>query len=112
MSINKRKMVENISKEQWKELIAKDNQSIVIDVRTPEEWAEGIIPGALMINVLDRASFKEEIEKLDDSKHYYVCCRAGSRSFQACNMMQEMGIERTFNLLGGMSQWDGDVVLP
>jgi rhodanese-related sulfurtransferase len=41
-----------------------------------------------------------------------VYCKAGGRSEQACSLMNQMGFENTYNLMGGMMQWEGDVVLP
>jgi rhodanese-related sulfurtransferase len=49
---------------------------------------------------------------LDKSKNYYVYCRSGARSEQACHLMSQMGFENTFNLLGGIMQWQGEVVSP
>jgi rhodanese-related sulfurtransferase len=46
---------------------------------------------------------------LDKSKNYYVYCKAGSRSAQACQIMNEMGFDHTFNLEGGFMNWKGDV---
>lgn len=49
------------------------------------------------------------LEELDKNKNYYVYCAAGVRSAQACGIMSQLGFETTYNLLGGMSQWDGPV---
>jgi rhodanese-related sulfurtransferase len=46
---------------------------------------------------------------MDKSKNYYVYCRAGSRSSQACQIMDQMGFENTYNLAGGFSNWDGPI---
>ena len=105
-------MIENITQEQWREMIAQDENAVIIDVRTEEEWEEGVISGALLIDVLDPYTFSDEIEKLDKSKNYYVCCKAGGRSFQACNIMQDTGFDTLYNLIGGMSQWNGEIVSP
>ncbi|MDC3301075.1 rhodanese-like domain-containing protein, partial [Flavobacteriaceae bacterium] len=42
---------------------------------------------------------------------YFVYCKAGSRSAQACAVMHQMGFEYTYNLEGGFSKWSGDVEL-
>jgi rhodanese-related sulfurtransferase len=49
--------------------------------------------------------------KLEKSKNYYVYCRSGARSAKACEVMNELGIENTFNLTGGIL-WNGDLVSP
>ena len=51
----------------------------------------------------------EGIEKLDKSSHYFVYCKAGSRSAQACAIMQQLGFEHTYNLEGGFSEWNGAI---
>ena len=43
----------------------------------------------------------------DKSNYYFVYCKAGSRSAQACILMQELGFKNTFNLEGGFSEWLG-----
>jgi rhodanese-related sulfurtransferase len=45
---------------------------------------------------------------LDPSKNYYVYCRSGARSAQACQLMNQMGISSAYNLLGGYMEWEGD----
>ena len=49
------------------------------------------------------------VEKLDKSYHYFVYCKAGSRSTQACAIMQQLGFEHTYNLEGGFLEWNGAV---
>ncbi|MEM9649010.1 MAG: rhodanese-like domain-containing protein, partial [Bacteroidota bacterium] len=51
----------------------------------------------------------DEIGKLDKSKNYYVYCRSGNRSAQACALMNSIGIETTYNLEGGFMNWEGEV---
>ncbi|WP_394758441.1 rhodanese-like domain-containing protein, partial [Flavobacterium sp.] len=53
--------------------------------------------------------FIYELEELDKSKNYYVYCKSGGRSGQACSIMRELGFETTYNLLGGMMEWDGPI---
>jgi len=49
---------------------------------------------------------------LDKTKKYYVYCRSGGRSGQACNIMQQMGFGNTYNLIGGIMEWEGPIVMP
>lgn len=104
--------MENVTQDQWQDLLSKDSNAVLLDVRTPGEWYEGIQEGAACINVLDTTSFLTEIEKLDKSKNYYVYCRSGGRSSQACVIMDSRGFNKTYNLMGGMSMWTGAVVEP
>lgn len=102
--------MENLTQEEWVEQLEKDNNAIVLDVRTDAEIAEGIIPNAIHLDIYKGQGFIYALEELDKSKSYYVYCRSGNRSGQACQIMEELGFENTYNLEGGMLQWTGDVV--
>ncbi|GAA0725696.1 rhodanese-like domain-containing protein [Aquimarina litoralis] len=102
-------MAEDITQDQWEDLIAKDDNAVILDVRTEEEVEDGFIPNMLNIDIRKGQGFLDEIEKLDKSKNYYVYCRSGGRSAQACTLMNQMGFETTYNLLGGFMNWDGEV---
>ncbi len=102
-------MAEDITQQEWEELIAKDQDAIILDVRTAEEVAEGFIPKMKHIDIRLGQGFLDEVEKLDTSKNYYVYCRSGARSAQACSLMNQMGFETTYNLIGGFMDWDGEV---
>ena len=99
----------DLSQEEWEEQLSKDNNAFVLDVRTPEEMEEGYIPKAKNIDIYLGQEFLDELEKLDKSKNYYVYCRSGNRSGQACAIMNNIGIENTYNLEGGFMNWEGDV---
>jgi rhodanese-related sulfurtransferase len=104
--------MEHVNNLQWKEKIAADENAVILDVRTPVEWNDGIIPHAQQIDVLSTHSFMEAARSLDKNKHYYVYCRSGMRSMNACQILGQLGIQKTYNLLGGIQKWDGEVVLP
>ena len=99
----------DLTQAQWKEQLANDNNAFILDVRTEEEVAEGIIPNAKHINIYKGQGFIYEVEELDKSKNYYVYCRSGGRSAQACAVMNQLGFENTFNLVGGFIEWRGEV---
>lgn len=99
----------DLTQDQWKEQLANDNNAFILDVRTEEEVAEGIIPKAKHINIYKGQGFIYEVEELDKSKNYYVYCRSGGRSAQACAVMNQLGFENTFNLVGGFIEWRGEV---
>ena len=102
----------NLTQQDWTEQLENDENAIVLDVRTEDECNDGIITDALMIDINKGQFFINEIETLDKSKNYYVYCRSGVRSAKACDIMNELGFENTYNLLGGFMQWDGEVVYP
>ncbi|MGC1471761.1 MAG: rhodanese-like domain-containing protein [Psychroserpens sp.] len=101
-------MADLIQKE-WTSQLANDKDAIVLDVRTPEETAEGIIPNALVIDIYQGQGFIDELEKLDKSKSYYVYCRSGGRSGQACGVMNQLGFKNAYNLVDGFNEWSGEV---
>ena len=82
---------------------------VLIDVRTPEEFAEGHLTGALNMNIND-AGFETSLAKLDKSKTYLIYCRSGARSGRAGNMMVSQGFTTIYNLDGGIMAWTGEVV--
>ncbi len=102
-------MAEDITQDQWEDLIANDTNAIILDVRTEEEVEEGYIPNMLNLDIRMGQGFLDEVEKLDKAKNYYVYCRSGARSAQACVLMDQMGFETTYNLIGGFMNWDGEV---
>jgi rhodanese-related sulfurtransferase len=102
--------MEDLSQEEWTSQLAKDNNAVVLDVRTDAEVAEGIIKNAINIDIYKGQEFVNAIEELDKSKNYYVYCRSGNRSRQACAIMEQLGFENAYNLQGGMLEWEGDVV--
>lgn len=80
---------------------------VILDVRTPEETADGIIDGAQELDF--RADdFREKLSNLDKDAKYLVYCRSGGRSASACSMMKEMGFENVSNLVGGYQRWTAE----
>ena len=102
----------NLQQEDWISQLNADPNAVILDVRTEDEWNDGIIPNAINIDIYKGQGFIYAVEELDKSKNYYVYCKAGGRSEQACNIMSQLGFENTYNLLGGMMQWKGEVVQP
>ncbi len=105
--LNLKKMAD-LSQEEWEEQMKNDDNALMLDVRTPQEFEEGYIPGAVNIDIYLGQGFLEELQKLDKSKNYYVYCRSGARSGQACAIMNSIGIENAYNLEGGFMNWEGE----
>lgn len=66
--------------------------TVVVDVRTPAEYAEGHLEGAINVD-LESGSFEEQIAELPTDGDYIVYCRSGNRSSQAAAIMAELGFE-------------------
>ena len=77
---------------------------ITLDVRTPGEFMEGHIEGAINIDV-EGATFDSEIANLDKTKSYAVYCRSGRRSIVAVDKMSATGFEKLSNLENGINDW-------
>ena len=93
----------NMDVERFAEYLTNDSAQL-LDVRTPEEYAEGHIAGSRNINVFD-SDFIEEAEKtLDKSKPVAVYCRSGKRSADAARELSDIGFN-VVNLEGGILAW-------
>ncbi|HEX3035730.1 MAG TPA: rhodanese-like domain-containing protein [Thermodesulfobacteriota bacterium] len=107
-SESKTQAIQNITPEEAHVLIQKnkDNPDLVIlDVRTPEEFAEGHIENALNLNYYSE-TFREDLNKLDKDKTYITHCRSGSRSGKTIDMMKELGFKEAYNMTGGFVGWE------
>ncbi|MEP6260846.1 MAG: rhodanese-like domain-containing protein [Gillisia sp.] len=101
--------MKNLTQEQWKEALENDENAVILDVRTEAEFIEGFIPEAKNLDIYKGQGFLNEVGKLDKDKSYYVYCRSGARSSQACALMNQQGIENTYNLMGGIAEWEGEI---
>ncbi len=99
----------DLTQDQWKTQLENDKNAFILDVRTEGEVAEGIIPNAKNIDIYKGQGFIYEVEELDKEKNYYVYCKAGGRSAQACAVMNQLGFKNTYNLVGGFSEWNGEI---
>ena len=97
-----------INMEQAASMMATENEYILLDVRTPEEFREKHIPGA--INIANETIGSEEIPELPDKEQLIlVYCRSGNRSKQASEKLAAMGYTNIVEI-GGIHDWPGDVV--
>lgn len=85
------------------ELMEEEN-TVLLDVRTPAETADGTIEGAREMDFRD-PDFGQRVAELDKDKTYLVYCASGGRSGQTCRMMTAAGFERVYNLEGGYRAW-------
>ena len=103
----------DLNQEQWWQDCQADDNAIILDVRTSDEFEDGFIPGAINIDIYKGQGFIYEVDNLDKTKNFYVYCRSGGRSSQACSVLkQHLGIENAYNLLGGFMHWQNEVEFP
>lgn len=98
--------VKLVTPDEMKELSQLEDVQLV-DVRTPEEYAEGYIEGFQNIDFLSE-TFQEDIEKLDKSKPVIVYCKSGGRSGKCSKLMQEKGFTMIYDLEGGITKWKSE----
>ena len=98
----------SISMAEGLKLMASDNNFILLDVRTPEEFAAGHIPGALQLT--NETFTKQDAEKLlkDKSQTIYVYCRSGRRSKQSSQKLIDFGYTNVIEI-GGILDYNGPV---
>ena len=77
-----------------------DTTSIILDVRTSKEYAEGHLAGAQQLDYLNPEAFDAGISKLDKSRN----CRSGKRSHGACQKMKKQGF-KVYDMEGGILNW-------
>jgi phage shock protein E len=101
--------IKRLTNAQFKKEAAKPN-TVVIDVRTPEEYNEGHIEGALLMDYMQTENFVKQVQSLDPAKNYILYCRTGKRSLNAANIMVSKGFKKVSDLKDGISEWDGPIV--
>jgi rhodanese-related sulfurtransferase len=100
-----------ISAQKFKKLIKRE-KSMVLDVRTPDEYNTGFINSSSNLNVLDSLNFVNAIATLDKNKQYFLYCKSGRRSGKAMLMMKNMGFQNVRHLRGGITEWKGKLKKP
>ena len=108
-SPKKQTQMNELAPDAWAELQEQTSESVILDVRTEEEFESGYIKGALNMDIRGGPDFLASIESLDKSKSYFLYCRSGARSGQACQLMSQMGFSALYNLDGGVLAWEGDL---
>ena len=97
-----------ISQEQAKEMMAKDDGHVVVDVRRQDEYDVGHIPGAILIP--NESIDKDQPEELPDlNQIILIYCRSGNRSKQAAQKLFDMGYRNIYEF-GGIIDWPGEIV--
>ena len=77
---------------------------VILDVRTPEEFAEGHIESAVMVDFYSD-TFDDELAALDPNVPYVVYCQSGNRSGQTITKMEQIGFQSVEEIDGGVVAW-------
>lgn len=96
--------LETVSPEAAAEVIASTPDVVVLDIRTPEEFAEGFIEGASNIDFY-RSDFADQLDALDKNAPYVVYCRSDNRSGQAMETFADLGFTNVTEIDGGIVNW-------
>ena len=94
----------SLGPQEFEKQLATEGERILLDVRTPGEFGERHLAGALNIDY-NGADFDARIEKLDKAQPVYVYCLSGGRSAAAAQTLTEIGFTKVFEMNGGISRW-------
>jgi rhodanese-related sulfurtransferase len=95
---------QDLGVEEFKSQMDSVQGEVLLDVRTPDETAKGVIAGATYLDYF-RKDFEAEVAKLDKNKTYFIYCAAGGRSGETMDLMSKLGFKRVYNLKGGFTDW-------
>jgi len=95
---------ENLNGAEFKKMYESTAGAVLLDVRTAGEISQGAIKGHKHFDIMSPL-FAEKISKLDKEKAYFIYCRSGNRSGQACNFMATQGFTKLYNLSGGIGAY-------
>jgi rhodanese-related sulfurtransferase len=78
---------------------------VILDLRTPKEFASGHIAGAVMLDYYS-PEFQQGLQQLDRSKRYLIYCRTGNRSSRTLRLIDQMGFKSVYHLKDGIVDWN------
>lgn len=96
--------LKNINATEFKKLVDAGN-GITLDVRAPEEIADGYINNASIVNYYDE-DFEKKINLIPKDKEIYIYCKSGGRSSEAAEILQKNGFNRIYQLENGIIEWE------
>jgi len=108
--VGKAQIIEDITPQEAFTLIQENQDNpnfVIIDVRTPEEFAEEHIENAINLDYRSE-TFQDELNKLDKNKTYLIYFRSGRRSGDALGMMAELDFSEVYNMLDGINGWKAE----
>jgi rhodanese-related sulfurtransferase len=99
-----------LHQDEWNEQRLAAENAVLLDVRTEDEFNEKHLVGATLIDIRQPQYFMDAANELPKDKAYFIYCRSGARSAQACQLLDQLGVAETVNLKGGILAWTGEVV--
>lgn len=96
--------VQKLAPDAYEKKISETPKGIILDVRTPNEFAQGHLPNALLIDYYND-DFKAQLARLDKTKPVFVYCASGGRSASASKIMIQAGFKEVYDLQGGFNTW-------
>ena len=93
-----------VSKQEFKSKLAATANAQLVDVRTPSEFANGTIEGAVNMDYY-AVDFQEQIQSIDPTKAVFIFCQSGGRSGKTLKKMAAMGFSEVYELEGGFGAW-------
>ncbi len=85
--------------------LIQEGKVLVLDVRTPEEFKEGHIEGAVNID-FNGKDFAAQIQRLDPSKPVLVHCQGGGRSGRSLPLLEQLSFPQVYHLHEGFGEWE------
>jgi len=98
------KVYKDLSVPAFKSKLDSLSGEVLLDLRTPDELKNGVIPGATYLDYF-KLDFEKEISKLDKDKIYFVYCASGGRSTETMELMAKHGFKGVYNLKDGFMAW-------
>jgi rhodanese-related sulfurtransferase len=80
---------------------------VILDVRTPKEFQEGHIEGAINLDYYAE-TFLDDLDRLDKTKVYLIYCRTGSRSGKSFGFMKKLKFQNVYHMVGGITRWKAE----
>lgn len=82
-----------------------DRKGTLIDIRTPAEYAEHHLHGAINFDFYS-VDFEKQLENLDKTHPYFIYCRTGSRTNTAMDIMKSLKFQEVYDMKGGIIAWE------
>jgi rhodanese-related sulfurtransferase len=103
-------LFESVTPKEGAALIQKNKANpnfVILDVRTPQEFADGHIEDALNLDYYSE-TFLDDLDHLDKTKIYLIYCRSGNRSGKAFKFMKDLEFQNVYHIEGGITRWQAE----